>query len=179
MFDARIFLDEIETARKILSGNQAHYKGEYVIRDVIYASKDPEQGINKIFLRLRSVTKNIWSEKPFIVAIKQTSLRDIGKQSIIPVKKQFDTAQEAKEFIEQEYASQFDFLYEFDRIGWQYDLAGDDQVDLEKIENKFYSIEFKSPTQDGLKRLLTLFNARNVIVGPSVVALQKLLGKNT
>ena len=40
MFDARIFLNEIDSARKILSKNQAVFKGEYVIHDIIYASRD-------------------------------------------------------------------------------------------------------------------------------------------
>lgn len=173
MFDARIFLNEIDTARKILNDNQALFKGDYVIHDAIYASKDPLVGIDKVFLRLRSVPKNIWPEKPFIVAVKLTELKQIGKQSIIPVKKFFDSKNEAEQFIQNTYADQFDFLYEFDRNGWQYDL-GQDQIDLEYIEGH-YSIEFKSPTEVGLQKLLALFNARDIIQGPSVVAIRDLL----
>lgn len=175
MFDARIFLSEIDTARKILNENKAVFKGEYVIHDAIYASKDKNQGIDKVFLRLRSVLKNIWNEKPFIVAIKHTELKEVGKLSIIPIKKQFDAEKEAKEFVTSNYSDTFDFLYEFDRMGWQYDL-GNDQVDLEEIEG-LHSIEFKSPTEEGLKSLITLFDAKNIISGPSVVAIKELLKK--
>ena len=74
MFDARIFLNELESARIILNKNQAVLKGEYSIHDAIYASKNPKQGIDKVFLRLRSVPINIWNQKSFIVAIKHTEL---------------------------------------------------------------------------------------------------------
>lgn len=141
----------------------------------IYASKDVRQPIDTVFLRLRSITKNIWHEKPFIVAIKQTELKEVGKRSFIPLKKQFDTEQEAKDFIQHTYADQFIFLYEFNRRGWQYDMD-EHQVDLEEIEG-LYSIEFKSPTEQGLKDLLLQFNAKDVIKGPSVVAIKNLLGR--
>jgi hypothetical protein len=121
------------------------------------------------------VPNNIWNEKPFIVAIKYTELKEVGKQSIVPTKEQFDTERQAREFISRNFSHQFDFLYEFDRIGWQYDMEGN-QVDLEEIEG-LCSVEFKSPTEEGLKQLLTLFKAQNVIVGPSVVAIKYLLGK--
>ncbi len=175
MFDARIFLKELDTARKILNTNQAVFKGEYVIHDSIYVSKDPNQKLDKVFLRLRSIPKNIWNEKPFIVVIKHTEPREVGKQSIIPLKKQFDTEKEAEGFIQDNYSDQFDFLYGFDRTGWQYNM-GQDQVDLEDIEG-CYSIEFKSPTEGGLKNLITLFNAKDIISGPSVMAIKDLLKK--
>ncbi len=175
MFDARIFLNEIDTARKVLNTNQAVFKGEYAIHDAIYASKDTSQPIGSVFLRLRSISKNLWNEKPFIIAIKHTELKAVGKQSIIPIKKEFDTKEDAEDFIQKNYSDQFDFLYEFDRIGWQYDMR-QDQVDLEDIEGH-YSIEFKSPTEDGLKKLLALFDVTDVTIGPSVVAIKKLLGR--
>ncbi len=175
MFDARIFTAELDTAHKILNEKQAIFRGEYAIHDAIYASKDPNQKLDSVFLRLRYISKNIWSEKPYIIALKQTKIKEIGKQSIIPVKKQFDTEKEAREFITENYSAMFEFSYEFNRIGWQYDL-GEDQIDLEDIEGH-YSIEFKSPTEQGLKDLLALFNAKNIIVGPSVVTIKNLLDR--
>lgn len=173
MYDARIFLDTLDTARNKLIAEHATFKGEYIIHDAIYASKDLSQGIEKIFLRLRSVPNNIWNEKQYIVSIKVTELKEVGKQSIIPIKVQFDSKEEAQQYIEEHYSEQFDFLYEFSRTGWQYDLE-ENQIDLEDIEG-YCSIEFKSPTEEGLQKLLTEFDAKNVIVGPSVVAVQNIL----
>jgi len=52
----------------------------------------------------------------------------------------------------------------------------ENQIDLEEIEG-YFSIEFKSPTEDGLKKLLNLFGATDPIQGPSVIAVKELLGK--
>lgn len=175
MLDARIFTKELETARKILALINAVFKGEYIIHDAIYKSKDSNQDIDKVFLRLRYISKNIWNEKSYIVVIKHTELKEIGKQSIIPVKEEFDSEKEAKEFIDKNYSGDFEFLYEFDRMGWQYDI-GDDQIDLEDIEGHF-SIEFKSPDEEGLRKLLKLFDVKNVIRAPSVVIIRELLRK--
>jgi hypothetical protein len=177
MFDARIFTSELDTFKKALHDHEAVFKGEYVISDSIFSTKDPNSGIDKIFLRLRHISKNLWNEKPFIVSVKQTKLQEVGKQSIILGKKDFETLNEAREFIEENYADTFEFLYNFDRVGWQYDL-GNNQIDLEDIEGR-YSLEFKSPTEAGLKQLLKLFNVKDkdVISGPSVVAIKDLLGR--
>ena len=53
---------------------------------------------------------------------------------------------------------------------------GVDQVDLEDIEGNF-SIEFKSPTENGLKKLLQKFQVElsEVIQGPSVIAIQDII----
>ncbi len=177
MYDARIFLKSLDEAKEVLNKNKADFKGEYFIHDSIYSLKNSDIGIDKTFLRLRSVPINIWKEKSYIVSVKMTELKEVGKQSVIPIKKQFDTEGEAKEFIDKNYAEQFSFLYKFSRRGWQYDL-GEDQVDLEDIEG-FYSIEFKSKTEEGLKKLLTLFsiNFKEVIQAPSVVEIKKILGR--
>lgn len=175
MFDARTFPDTLKNAQEILKAQNAIFKGEYLITDKIYNSKDLSQDLNTVFLRLRSVPKNIWEDKPFIVAIKNTEVKNVGKQSIIPLKKQFDTEVEAQEFIDTNYLDQFEFSFQFNRIGWQY-FIGEDGVDLEEIEGR-PSIEFKSKTEEGLQKLLELFNVKpeEVIKGPSVVAVRDLL----
>lgn len=175
MFDARNFVTTLEDAKEKLLKLKADYRGEYFIHDAIYRSKDTSQGLDKVFLRLRNVSKNIWNEKQFIVSIKNTEIKEVGKQSIIPVKIQFDTEFEAKNFIEQNYSNHFEFDFDFSRKGSQY-FIGEDGVDLEDIEGH-YSIEFKSKTEDGLKKLLSAFNAEDIIVGPSVVAVKNLLNK--
>jgi hypothetical protein len=173
MLEARNFVKSLDEAKKILSANNAVYKGEYKIHDIIYFSKDSQKTFADEFLRLRLVLKNIWDEKEVVVAIKNTEVKEIGKNSNIPLKKYFDTEGEAKGYIENNLLDKFIYSYEFDRMGWQYDL-GDDQVDLEDIEG-FLSIEVKSETEEGLKRLVNLFNMENILKGPSVVPIKELL----
>jgi hypothetical protein len=175
MFDARAFLRDLESPRKILNEQQALFKGDYLIHDVIFVPKDKTKTLTDAFLRLRIIPKNIWKEKDFIVSVKNTRLKKVGKQSLIPVRKEFDLESDAREYIEKEFSDSFEYSYEFDRIGWQYDL-GEDQVDLEDIEG-YYSIELKSKTETGLRRLLDLFGITQVIKGPSVVAVKDLLGR--
>jgi len=105
MYDARIFTDTLENARKLLIEMGSTFKGEYRINDKIYASKDTRLGLEKTFLRLRHIPQNIWNEKAFIVAIKNTEILDIGKKSAIPVKKEFDTEAEAARFVEENYST--------------------------------------------------------------------------
>ena len=175
MFDARTFPRSLDGANRILKEEGAVFRGEYVIHDTIFASKDSIQNLGTIFLRLRHIPKNIWSEKEYIVVIKNTEIKEVGKQSIIPIKNQFDIETEAREFIENNYSVTFEYAFEFDRTGWQYDM-GVDQVDLEDIEGNF-SIEFKSPTENGLKKLLQKFQVElsEVIQGPSVIAIQDII----
>ena len=175
MFDARIFPSNLDDIRKILLEKKAEFKGEYIIHDIIFSSKNPLETLDKVFLRLRLVPVNIWNEKRVIVSIKKTELKNIGKQSIIAIKEQFDTEYEARKFITDNYADTFEQSFEFDRKGWQYNL-GNDQIDLEDIE-AHYSVEFKSPTQEGLEKLLNTFTIKSddVIKGPSVLAIRDML----
>ena len=175
MLDARIFPTSLESAKKILVEKGAVFKGEYEIHDIIFSSKNPDEDLNKVYLRLRLVPVNIWSEKSVIVSVKNTELKEVGKESTIPIKQQFDTESEAREFIENNYNNNFEFAFEFNRIGWQYNL-NEDQIDLENIEGH-YSIEFKSKTENSLKNLLGVFNinSEEVIKGPSVIAVRDIL----
>lgn len=176
MFDARVFPESLENAKKILEKQGVILKGEYQIHDFIFASVDPKQTLDKVFLRLRIVPVNIWNEKRVIVAVKNTELQKVGKKSIIPIKEQFDTESEARIFIDKNYSEKFKPDFDFDRKGWQYDLPNGDQVDLEDIEGRF-SIEFKSKTEHGLQKLLELFevNPEDVVKGPSVVVVRDRL----
>lgn len=177
MIEARVFVDNLEGAQKILAAHKAVPSAQFSIHDTIYRNIDVNIPLIDEFLRLRVVPDNIWPEKPVILALKQTRLRTIGKQSEIPLKLQFDKREDAEAYytqhLEQTYVKDFDFW----RIGWQYHLPNGDVVDLEIVENKYPTIEIKSETDDGMRSLCELFGiARNMIItGPSVVAVRKLL----
>ena len=173
MLEARAFLASLDEMKEILNKQNAVYKGEYQIHDIIYSPKDKNKTLTDEFLRLRVISKNIWDEKDVIVAVKNTELKEKGKNSIVPLKKQFDTKEDAQSYINENILDKFEHLYEFDRTGWQYDL-GDDQVDMEDIEGHF-SIEVKSATEEGLQKLIKLFGLENILKGPSVVEIKELL----
>ena len=177
MIDARIFTDNLEHSIELLNSLDAENRGHYTIDDSIYRNIDDLVGLVEEFLRIRVIPENIWDEKPVILALKQTELRTIGKNSHIPLKLQFDTKAEAEAYYAQNLRDKYIFDFSFSRVGWQYVLPNGDVVDLEILEDKYPSIEFKSETDEGLRRLLGLFavNEHAVMRGPSVVAFKGVL----
>lgn len=175
MLEARAFVDSLGGARTVLEKEQAIFRGEYFIRDTIYRSKNPKESLTDVFLRLREVRKNIWNEKPIVVAIKKTECKAVGKHSHIPVKIQYDSLEEARNYIQEMYGEQFEYAFDFERIGWQYDI-GANQVDLEIVNDTYCTIECKSETEEGLRRLTDTFGITDILIdGPSVVVIEKLL----
>ena len=178
MIEARVFTDSLDHAKEVLESESAVLKGKYVIQDTIYRNIDDHISLTDEFLRLRVIPENIWDEKQVILALKRTRLRDIGKNSDIPFKLQFDHKEEAAEYYDQNLKDRFVRAFSFSRIGWQYLLPSGDVVDLEVVEDIYPSIEFKSGTDEGIQRLLSRFDVdqKEVITGPSVVAVKDKLG---
>jgi len=158
MIEARSFVLEVDTTKKILEENHAVFKGEYFLTDKIYSSYSPKKGLDDEFLRLRIYHKNIWPQKDIIVAVKIHEQKEIGVATEVPLKKEFDTKEEAEKFIEENLLDQYKYEYEFSRTGWQYHL-GNDEIDLERVDDleNFYTVEFKSNTVEGLKKLFYVF----------------------
>jgi hypothetical protein len=179
MIEARSFVSEVETTRKILEENHAVFKGEYILRDKIYSSCNPPKGLDEEFLRVRIYQKNIWSDSNVMVAVKIHEQKEIGVNTVVPLKKGFETEEEALKFVEENLLNQYKYEFEFNRTGWQYDL-GEDQVDLERVDDLkgFYTIEFKSNTVEGLKRLESLLRLENVIQGPIASHMKELIHKS-
>jgi hypothetical protein len=177
MIEARVFLDSLDNARKVLGEQKAELKGKYKIHDTIYRNKDKNISLTDEFLRLRVIPENIWNEKEVILALKQTNLHTVGKDSRIPLKLQFDTREQAQAYYEGNLKNTYVLDFDFWRIGWQYFLANGDAIDLEIVEEKYPSIELKSETDEGMEKLLALFHIEkeSVISGPSVVAVRNLL----
>lgn len=179
MIEARIFIDDIEPARDKLIKLGATDQGRYVIDDEVYRNIDNTVSLTDEFLRLRVIPENIWDEKSVILALKQTKLRTLGKNSHIPLKLQFDTKEEAAAYYEEHLKDAYTFDFSFSRVGWQYFLPNGDVVDLEILEDKYPSIEFKSHTDEGIQLLLGKFAVADhrVMRGPSVVAFKDVLHK--
>lgn len=176
MIEARSFVSEIDTIRKILEGNGAIFKGEYVLRDKIYASYNPPKDLDDEFLRLRIYQKNIWPQDNVIVAVKVHEQKEIGVDAEVPLKKGFSSEEAAEKFIAENLAHQYKYEFEFNRTGWQYSL-GDDEIDLERVDDlqNFYTVEFKSNTVEGLHKLESLLQLKDVIRGPIAAHMKELI----
>ena len=101
MIEARSFVAEIETTRKILEENGAILKGEYLQEDRIYSSYNPPKELDDEFLRLRIYHKNIWPQQDVIVAVKIHDQKEIGVDTEVPLKKGFDSVEEAENFVKE------------------------------------------------------------------------------
>ncbi len=177
MIEARLFVDNFEDIRSKLSDMNAVCRGDYEITDHIYRSKNEKVSLTDEFVRSRIIPKNIWPGKSFLIACKQTKQRNIGKQSSIPFKKEFDSEAEAREYLSSHLSDEYEYDFSYHRIGWQYDLLNGDQVDLEVLNEKYLTIECKSETDDGIKNLLgcLALDANEAINGPAVVAFRKII----
>ena len=101
MIEARVFVDSLDDAENILKQESAELKGKYKIHDTIYRNINKSIPLIAEFLRLRVIPENIWNDKKVILALKQTELRKIGKNSHILIKLQYDKREEAEAYYEQ------------------------------------------------------------------------------
>lgn len=177
MIDARVFTENLGTVRRTIKEEQAELRGFYSIHDTIFRNKDTSIPLAKEFLRFREVPENIWDEEPFILALKQTTLREVGKHSDVPFKLEFEKREDALGYFDEHLSSRYSEDFDFWRVGWQYILPNGDVIDLEIIEDRYPSIEFKSESDEGLRKLLGKFAVQDisVIAGPSVIAVKELL----
>lgn len=177
MIEARVFVDNLDDAKDILEQESAQLRGRYKIHDTIYRSVDKNVPLIEEFLRLRVVPENIWEDKKVVLALKQTELHAVGKNSHVPAKLQFNEREEAEAYYEQNLRDSYARDFDFWRIGWQYLLPNGNVVDLEIIEDNYPSIELKAETDADMEKLLNTFNVKkeDVITGPSVVAVRDIL----
>ena len=52
MLEARVFVKEIESAKKILEENQAIFKGQYKCRDIIFFPKDLTKKLKWLLMKI-------------------------------------------------------------------------------------------------------------------------------
>jgi adenylate cyclase class IV len=176
MIEARSFVSEIDTTRKLLEENGAVFKGEYVLTDKIYSSYNPPKALDDEFLRVRTHHVDIWNNPYVLVAVKIHEQKEIGVDTVVPLKKGFETEEDALKFVNEHLLNQYKYEYEFNRTGWQYQL-GEDEVDLERVDDlkDFYTVEFKSATVEGLKKLETLLHLKDIIRGPIASHMKELV----
>ena len=179
MIEARTFLKEIESTKKLLEENGASFKGEYILKDKIYSSYNPKKDLDDEFLRVRTYYKDIWNNPKVLVSVKIHDQKEIGVDTVVPIKKGVENEEDALNFVNENLLNQYKYEYEFNRTGWQY-ILGEYEIDLERVDDldNFYTVEFKSDTVDGLRKLETILNLKDVIRGPIASHMKELINKN-
>ncbi len=178
MIEARTFLKEIETTKKLLEQNGAIFKGEYVLKDKIYSSFNPKKDLDDEFLRVRTYYKDIWNNPKVLVSVKIHEQKEIGVDTIVPIKKGFENEEDAITFVNENLLNKYKYEYEFNRTGWQY-ILGEYEIDLERVDDldDFYTVEFKADTVEGLKKLEIILDLKDAIRGPIASHMKELIIK--
>lgn len=174
IFEKRCKIKDIDDARKVAELIGGIYKGHYSNTDIIFKSKkaDPEKGV--IVLRMFKINNR--QAKNFILTHKIAEWEDKIKTDRIVLKKEFDTMEEATNFIVDHYGVWIEQDYTYPREGWEYHLDKS-RIFIENIEKLGPTIEIESENKTDLESLFKLFETTECFSEPVSEVIRKLIGK--
>ena len=159
MIEGRALILNIKQTRKKLTDMGAVFKGNYVFKDIIFTPKKTNYNLSEEFLRVRVYAINNWSTKKAVLVRKQIEFKKTEKIDNIILKKEFDTEQEAIDFITAKLGTEFERSLEYEREGWQYDF-GKHRTFVEDIKGYKPSIEIEANSEEEIE---TLFDKIGII----------------
>lgn len=151
MIEGRAIIKDIEETRQALIKLGAECVAEYQFKDIIFVPRT-DTSLNDDYIRIRVYSKNNWPTKNVVVMRKKAKFHAVGKEDTIVLKKEFDSEDEARQYIEQEFNDSFIFGFEFSRVGWQYSM-GEYRLFVEDIEKMPPVIEIEAGTEEALAQL--------------------------
>jgi|WetSurMetagenome_2_1015567.scaffolds.fasta_scaffold01419_3 adenylate cyclase class IV len=152
MVEARAIISDIEKTKKKLENLGAVFQGDYIFKDIIFITDKKNYDLHDGYLRLRVYTKNNWPTKNYLLVKKQSKSSDISKNEKKILKKEFDSENEALNFINTEFYDEFKRDFEYSRKGWQYKLENS-RIFIEDIENFKPTIEIEGEAEQKLELL--------------------------
>ncbi len=176
MIEVRAHILDIPTTQKKLEGIGATFDSDYAFKDVIFIPKKDRYNLDDDFLRMRIYTKNNWFVKNVVVARKQTQFTKSSKTNIVSLKKEFETPEEAFDFIKKQFSLEFTYGFEFEREGWQYNFK-DCRVFIEDIKGYGPSVEVEGESEQEIKSLLNQIKATEVMRSSVPEIMRKILNK--
>ena len=142
MIEARAVIESIEKAKSAVESLGGELKSNYAFKDIIFIPKSGNFDLNKEFVRIRVYTKTDWPTKDVVLIKKQAEWKKQGKVDKTLLKKEFDTEQEAFDFIEKNLPD-LKKGFEYSREGWQYQL-GNSRIFIEDIKGYKPTIEIEA-----------------------------------
>lgn len=152
MIEGRALILDIEQTRKNLLDLGAVFNSNYAFKDIIFVPKKAEYNLSDDFLRARVYIKYDRPAKKVVLVRKQTEFKNVGKIDSILLKKEFDTEQEALDFVTTQLGAKFERGFEYAREGWQYDL-GNCRIFVEDIKGYKPSIEIEADSEEEIESL--------------------------
>jgi len=174
MIEARATIKSIESTKKAVIALGAKFKSDYILEDTIYSIN--QQNLIDDYVRIRVNVKNDWDEKKVIVIRKKAVIQGIGKIDNIVLRKEFDTKDDAIQFIEREF-SEFENPFTYSRKGWHYELKHH-RIFIEYIEKLGPVMEIETKTEQEIKELFEKIRILRIIKESIPDVMKKLLMYN-
>ena len=118
------------------------FKCDFSFYDLIYVNKDGTS-ITDDTLKIRVYQINHWNSKNVLVIRKVAPLINGSKEDKVLLREEFDTVEEAKEYVNDNLLNEYEFAFKLQKSGNQY---GNDDLDLwkEDVINLGISVEIGS-----------------------------------
>ena len=118
------------------------FKCDFSFYDLIYVNKDGTS-ITDDTLKIRVYQINHWNSKNVLVIRKVAPLINGSKEDKVLLREDFDTVEEAKEYVNDNLLNEYEFAFKLQKSGNQY---GNDDLDLwkEDVINLGISVEIGS-----------------------------------
>ena len=142
---------------EVVSKYGLEYKCDFSFYDLVYVNKRGTP-ITDDTLKIRVYQTNHWKSKDVLVIRKIAPLINGSKEDKILLREEFDTVEEALEYVNNNLLNEYEFAYKLSKSGIQY---GNENIDLwkEDIIDLGLSVELGSSDE---KLLEEVFNSLNV-----------------
>ncbi|MBU4337938.1 hypothetical protein KKB43_06505 [Patescibacteria group bacterium] len=149
MIEARGIIENIEKTKAKIEKIGGVYDSCYFYTDIVFIPISGEVDLNKEFIRVRVLKVNNWQTKNVVLVHKTAEWKGEAKIGNFILKKEFDTAEEAFDFIKEYYKGKLKEIFRYFRDGWQYSL-GKNRIFVEDIEKLGPTIETEAENENEL-----------------------------
>ena len=138
---------------EVINKYDMKFKVDFAFYDLIYVNKNGAS-ITDDTLKIRVYQINHWKSKNVLVIRKVAPLVNGSKEDKVLLKEEFDTVEEAQEFVDANLLDEYDFAFKLQKTGIQY---GNDKVDLwkEDVEKVGLSVEVGSEDEELMEQVFS------------------------
>ncbi len=154
---ARIIVNDIDI-NNIITKLELTKKSEFAFYDLIYLNRNGAS-LTEDTLKIRVYQKNEWNSKNVLVIQKTVLLEKGAKKDKVLLKEEFDTEQEAKDFVKLHFSRQYEYKFSLEKDGIEYENEHL-KVWVENIKDLGISIEFGSLENKYIEKAIAIFDVK-------------------
>lgn len=142
---------------EVVSKYGLEFKCDFAFYDLVYVNKNGTP-ITDDTLKIRVYQSNHWKSKDVLVIRKVAPLINGSKEDKVLLREEFDTVEEAQEYVNNNLLKEYEFAFKLQKTGIQY---GNEKIDLwkEDILDLGLSVELGSSDE---KLLEEVFNSLDI-----------------